>query len=70
MTAGVCAAGTFSGAIIGDNVTVRAATISQDLDLGNYPLYNGVTVFRPVQYIECDASVHALTGATSDMTGC
>jgi hypothetical protein len=66
----ICAAGTYSGAIVGDNVNVTAATISQDLDLGNYPLYNGVTVFRPVQYIECDASVHALTGATSDVTGC
>jgi hypothetical protein len=66
----VCAAGTFAGAIVGDNVTVRAATISQDIDLGNYPLYDGVTVFRPVQYIECDASLHALTAAASDLSGC
>jgi hypothetical protein len=68
--AGVCAAGTYSGAIVGDNVSLRAATISQDLDLGNYPLYDGVTVFRPVQYVECDTSVHALTGAASDLSGC
>ncbi len=40
----------FDGALIGDNVSLTAGTITEDLDLGNYPLYNGVSVFRPAQY--------------------
>jgi Tfp pilus assembly protein PilX len=64
-------AGVFDGAIVGDNVTVTASVITQDLDLGNYPLYDGVNVFRPIQYIQCDASVTSLTGnASTDTAGC
>ncbi len=65
------AAGVFSGALIGDNVNVTASTITQDLDLGNYPLYDGVSVFRPVQFIQCDATLTSLTAsATTDTSGC
>ncbi len=65
------AAGVFSGALIGDNVSVTASTITQDLDLGNYPLYDGVSVFRPVQFIQCDATLTSLTAnATTDTSGC
>jgi hypothetical protein len=65
------AAGVFSGALIGDNVNITASTITQDLDLGNYPLYNGISVFRPVQYIQCDSTLTSLTGnASTDTSGC
>jgi hypothetical protein len=65
------AAGVFDGALIGDNVNITASTITQDLDLGNYPLYDGVMVFRPIQYIQCDTSVTSLSGdATTDTNGC
>ncbi|HEY5318719.1 MAG TPA: hypothetical protein VIJ20_12095 [Solirubrobacteraceae bacterium] len=72
-----CAGGVFDGSIIGDNVTITATTITQDLDLGNYPLYNGVNVFHAQQYVECSTSnssgtpVTTLTGTQStDTSGC
>ncbi len=43
----VCAGGVFEGSVVGDNTTVTAGTITQDLDIGNYPLYTGVNAFRP-----------------------
>jgi hypothetical protein len=52
-----CTGGVLEGAFIGNDVSITALTITQDLDLGNYPLYAGVNVFRPVQYIQCDTSV-------------
>ena len=65
------AAGVFSGALIGDPVNVTASNITQDLDLGNYPLYNGISVFRPVQYIQCSSTLTSLTGnASTDTSGC
>ncbi|MEA2159112.1 MAG: hypothetical protein QOD66_1492 [Solirubrobacteraceae bacterium] len=71
---GVCtlgAAGVFSGAMIGNTVNVTASAITQDLDLGNYPLYNGISVFRPVQYIQCSSTLTSLTGdASTDTSGC
>jgi hypothetical protein len=66
----VCAGGTFEGSVVGDNTTVTAGTITQDLDIGNYPLYTGVNAFRPVEYVQCDASVTKLTGTSSDLNGC
>jgi Tfp pilus assembly protein PilX len=66
--AGVCAAGDYSGALVGDNVTIRAGTITEDLDLGNYPLYVGVNVFRPIQHIECSNSITSLDGLKSSAT--
>jgi hypothetical protein len=62
--------GVFEGAIIGNDVSITALTITQDLDLGNYPLYSGVNAFRPVQYVQCDNTVKALTQSTSDLNGC
>jgi hypothetical protein len=65
------AAGIFDGAIIGDTVSITASTITQDLDLGNYPLYDGVMVFRPIQYIQCDSSLTSLSGnPATDTSGC
>lgn len=74
----LCAGGVFEGSIIGDNVTASATTFTQDLDLGNYPLYNGVEVFHPVQYIQCSplpnkagTTYTALQqDPTIDLTGC
>ena len=63
-------AGSFSGSIIGDNVTIRASVITQDLDIGNYPLETGSNFYRVQQYIECDTSVTALTNSSSDTSGC
>jgi hypothetical protein len=69
--ANVACAGVFAGTLIGDNVDVTAATITEDLDLGNYPLYNGISGFRPVQYIQCSSTLTSLTGnASTDTSGC
>jgi Tfp pilus assembly protein PilX len=65
-----CTGGIFEGAIVGYNTTVTALTITQDLDIGNYPLYAGVNAFRPVQYVQCDNSLKTLTQSTSDVNGC
>jgi Tfp pilus assembly protein PilX len=62
--------GTFEGALVGYNTTVDALTISQDLNIGNYPLYAGVNAFRVTEYVQCDDSVHALTQTTADTSGC
>jgi hypothetical protein len=66
----VSSGGVFEGAIIGNDVSITALTITQDIDIGNYPLYAGVNAFRPVQYIQCDNSVKTLTQSTSDLNGC
>lgn len=66
----VCAGGVFEGSVVGDNTTVTAGTITQDLDIGNYPLYTGVNAFRPVEYVQCDTSVTKLTVTSSDLKGC
>jgi len=62
--------GTFSGNIVGDNTSITAGVITQDLGIGNYPLYNGSNAFRPVQYVQCSTSVTTLTGSSSDTSGC
>jgi hypothetical protein len=63
-------AGAFEGSLIGDNVTITATGITQDLDIGNFPLYSGVNGFRPVQYIQCSTSVTNLSASSSDTSGC
>ncbi|HTX44890.1 MAG TPA: hypothetical protein VMD48_01270 [Solirubrobacteraceae bacterium] len=63
-------AGAIDGAIVGDNVSITASSITQDLDIGNYPLYTGVSAFKPVEYAQCDDSVTKLTGTASDVDGC
>jgi hypothetical protein len=65
-----CAGGLFEGSVIGDDTTLTAGTITQDLDIGNYPLYTGVNAFRPAEYVQCDSSVTNLTGTSSDLGGC
>jgi Tfp pilus assembly protein PilX len=66
----VGAAGAFAGSIVGDTTSITASAITQDLDIGNFPLYTGVNAFRPVEYVQCDASVTKLTGTSSDLNGC
>jgi Tfp pilus assembly protein PilX len=66
----ICTGGVLEGSFVGYNTTVNALTITQDLDIGNYPLYAGVNAFRVTQYIQCDNSVSSLTGQTSDENGC
>jgi type II secretory pathway pseudopilin PulG len=68
--ASACAAGVFEGSIVGNTSSVTATAVTQDLDLGNFPLYAGVNAFRVEQYIQCDNSVTSLTGAVSDENGC
>ncbi len=63
-------AGAFEGSIVGDNTSVTATAITQDLDLGNYPLYDGTTLLQPVQYVQCDSSRTSLAGSTTDTSGC
>ena len=65
-----CTGGVFQGAIVGNDTTVEALTITQDLNIGNYPLYAGVNAFRPVQYVQCDTSVTSLSQSTADLNGC
>ncbi|MGI8412055.1 MAG: hypothetical protein ACR2QA_06090 [Solirubrobacteraceae bacterium] len=67
---GICAGGVFEGAVIGNDTSVAALTITQDLDLANYPLYAGVNAFRVKQYVQCDTSVTTLTHSVSDLSGC
>jgi hypothetical protein len=62
--------GVFEGAAIGYNTTINALAITQDLDIGNYPLYAGVNAFRVTQYVQCDNTVHTLTQSTADLNGC
>ena len=67
----VCTGGVFAGSVIGNDTSVTALTITQDLDLGNYPLYDGIQVFRPIQFVQCNASVTSLSGnAATDTAGC
>jgi hypothetical protein len=64
-------AGAFAGSLIGNDVTITATAITEDLNIGNFPLYAGVVAFRPVQYVQCDLSVTSLSGnAVSDTSGC
>jgi hypothetical protein len=74
----ICTGGVFEGSIVGDNVTVSAATITQDLDVTNYPLYNGVNAIHPIAFKQCTA-VSSLAGlaaspsstaAATDLAGC
>jgi Tfp pilus assembly protein PilX len=67
---GICTGGIFSGSVIGNDTTVSALTITQDLDIGNYPLYAGVNAYRPLQYVQCDTSVTSLTRTAADFNGC
>jgi hypothetical protein len=65
----VCVPGTFVGNLIGDDVSATALTVTQDLDLGNYPLYSGVDLYHVQQYVEC-SPVSSLAGTTADTNGC
>lgn len=49
----VCLPGVFAGSIVGNDVSVAALTLTQDLDLGNDPLYNGANAYRVLQYVQC-----------------
>lgn len=67
----VCTGGVFDGSVIGDNVTMSALLVTEDLDINNLPLYAGVNAFRPVEEIQCDGSVTSLSGnETTDTGGC
>jgi hypothetical protein len=68
----LCAGSTFSGSIVGDNVTVTATAITQDLDLGNYPIYSGANSYRVAEEVSCDNSVTSLGGTSvrDDTSGC
>jgi hypothetical protein len=64
-------AGTYAGSIVGDNVTVTAALITQDLDIGNYPIDSGASALRGGEYVACNSSVTNLTNSLSaDTSGC
>ena len=49
----LCTGSAFSGNIIGNDVTATASVFTQDLDLGNDPLYNGVNAYHVLQYVQC-----------------
>lgn len=66
----VCTGGVLDGSIVGDTVSISALTTTEDLDIGNYPLYSGVNAFHPVEYIQC-SSAASLTGTeATDTSGC
>jgi hypothetical protein len=65
----LCTGGVFEGALIGDDVTASALSFSENLAIGNYPLYNGVEVFHPVQYVQCSSQPYVkLAGVTTYYT--
>jgi hypothetical protein len=73
----LCTGGVFEGSLIGNDVSSTATVFTQDLDLGNYPLYTGVAIYHPQQFLQCSksnssgAAVTSLTGnATTDTSGC
>jgi len=74
----ICTGGVFEGSLVGDTVNAQALTFTESLDLGNFPLYNGVQVFHPVQNVQCSAQPNSggttytrLQGdATIDTNGC
>lgn len=66
----VGAAGAFAGSIVGDDTTITASAITQDFDLGNYPLYSGASRLAPVEYVQCDNSKSTLADTTADTGGC
>jgi Tfp pilus assembly protein PilX len=68
--ANACTAVAFDGAAVGNQTSVTAAAITQDLDIGNFPLYAGVNAYRVTQYVQCDDSVQTLAQTTSDTSGC
>jgi hypothetical protein len=51
-------------------VTVTAAAITQDLDIGNYPIDSGANAFRASEYVQCSNSLTKLGNATTDTGGC
>jgi hypothetical protein len=78
LLAGVCAllntsaGGVFEGSIVGDNVVVTAGVITQDFDIGNYPIDSGANAFRVAEDVQCDNSVTNLAGTSvsTDTGGC
>ncbi len=57
--------GVFDGNLIGDDVTVAALTLTQDLDLGNFALYNDISLYHVNKYVGCDSSVTSLSSSTT-----
>lgn len=66
----VCVPATFAGNIVGYDVNATALTFTQDLDLGNFPIYNGINVLVPTQYVECTPVTALTNNATTDLSGC
>jgi hypothetical protein len=69
---------TFSGALIGYDVTASATTYTQNLGLNNYPQSNSYGVFHEAGYTQCSpafteafAKTEGLTGvASTDVANC
>jgi Tfp pilus assembly protein PilX len=74
----ICTGGVFEGAVVGDNVSIATATLTQDLQLTSFPLYNGVNAIHPIAYKQCTAVTSlaglaaspASTAAATDLSGC
>lgn len=74
----ICTGGVFDGALIGDDVNAQALSFSENLAIGNFPLYNGVQVYHPIQYIQCSSQPYSgatkytqlQADATIDTNGC
>jgi hypothetical protein len=70
----LCIPGLFEGNLIGDDVYATAATFEQDLDLGNYALYDGVSLYHVQKYVQCSPptslSQYATGNETTDTNGC
>jgi hypothetical protein len=80
LLAGICTilssslGGVFEGSVVGDNVTLDAAVITQDLDIGNYPIESGANAFRVAEELPCNGSLSppklAGTSLSADTSGC
>jgi hypothetical protein len=67
----ITTSGIFEGSAIGWNVSMTAAAIVEDLDLGNYPLSSVINNLQPAQTVECNSNEdQTLSYTSSDLNGC
>jgi hypothetical protein len=66
------AGGVFEGSVVGENVTIDASVVTQDFDIGNFPIESGADAFRVAEQVHCDGSLANLGGTSlsADTSGC
>ncbi|HWF35844.1 MAG TPA: hypothetical protein VG295_10725, partial [Solirubrobacteraceae bacterium] len=70
-TVSVASTVSFTGTVIGYDVTMNTILYTQSLGLNNYPISSSLGIFHTSQYRQCTNSVTALTGTSAtDAAGC